>query len=127
MKILLAEDEEMMQTMQAALLKKYGEVTVVSDGVEAVEKVVEIHSKNECYDLICLDYNMPNKSGLEALNSIRKLEKENQLKAAKIVMLTSRDDHTSMITSFKEACDAYIIKPLTKDNLEKNMVDLGLN
>jgi len=67
--VLVAEDDEFNQTLIKEVLTRLGvKVDVVSNGVEAIEKV-----KQNSYDLIFLDINMPKKGGIEAVKEIKKL------------------------------------------------------
>ncbi len=127
MKILVVEDDDVCRTMISTLLKEYGIVDIACNGEEAVH-LVELCKSNELYyDLIALDVKMPNKNGFDALKEIRDFEFKTKLRAANIIMITSSDDNKSIITGFREQCDSYIIKPITKEKIKNAMIDLGLN
>ncbi len=84
---------------------------------------------NEPYDLICLDIMMPNMDGREALKAIRQIEHEhgiNGLDGVKVIMTTALGDSKSVIGSFREGCEAYIVKPVEKTKLLEEMEKLGL-
>lgn len=67
-KILLIEDEELINTLLQRKLEKEGyKVSVARDGVEGLEKM-----KDEWPDLILLDIVMPRMSGLEVMEEMRK-------------------------------------------------------
>ena len=67
MKILLADDEVNLRNALAAIIKHAGyEVTIASDGQEAVEKASE-----GTFDVMLFDVMMPRKTGIEALKEIR--------------------------------------------------------
>jgi two-component system alkaline phosphatase synthesis response regulator PhoP len=62
-RILIVEDYENLQSIYAAVLKKEGhDVTVVNDGISALEK-----TKKDQYDVILLDLLLPHMSGMEFL------------------------------------------------------------
>ena len=70
LRLLLAEDNVVNQKVAVRFLQKYNfEVTVVSNGAEALEAL-----SNDRYDLILMDVQMPIMDGLEAVQHLRKRE-----------------------------------------------------
>lgn len=66
-KILMVEDNEINQLVERGLLENFGlEVDVAKNGIEAIQKC-----KNENYDLILMDLQMPIMDGFEATKNIR--------------------------------------------------------
>ncbi|MEO1953135.1 MAG: ATP-binding protein, partial [Campylobacterales bacterium] len=71
-KILLAEDDKINQEIIIGLLDGSGiQIDTVEDGLEAVNKVKQNH-----YELILMDYQMPVMDGLEATKIIRQNDKK---------------------------------------------------
>jgi len=67
MKILLLEDEKMLQTSIVEYIETLGHQCVAfSDGEEAAKEIL-----NVCYDLLILDINVPSLSGLELLKEVK--------------------------------------------------------
>jgi DNA-binding NarL/FixJ family response regulator len=84
LKILIADDHEMIRKGVSALLIEENEVTEVVNGAEAVEKALELQP-----DLIILDVAMPVLSGLAATRKIH-----SALPHIPILILTMHDgDH----------------------------------
>ena len=71
------------------------------DGVEAVDYA----SKNE-YDIILMDWNMPNMNGLEAVKEIRAAENNTP-----IVMVTTEAEKANIVTALKAGANNYVVKP----------------
>ena len=65
--VLVAEDNPVNQMIIRTLIQKHGaDVTVVEDGLEAVEA-----QKEHAYDLVFMDIHMPNMNGVDATKAIR--------------------------------------------------------
>ncbi len=127
-KILIVEDDFMSRNILQRLLIDYGEAHIAVNGKEAVDAVKLAYEKGNPYDLICLDIMMPGITGVEALRQIRDYEDalglytENQMK---IVMTTALDGVSNVIESFKNLCDGYLTKPLSKQKLETELGKYG--
>ncbi len=68
-RVLIAEDNKVNMSIARRFMKKWGiELTEAINGVEAVEKF-----KNDLYDLLLIDLEMPEMDGLSALREIRKI------------------------------------------------------
>ena len=69
-RILVVDDEEFCQTTIRVLLRKakvaLSHVDFCIDGLEAFNRVKDVYSKGDKYDLIMTDFNMPKLNGIEA-------------------------------------------------------------
>lgn len=84
-KILLAEDNPTNIILVQEILSKLSvELDCVIDGNEAVKNI-----KENNYDLVLMDVNMPNCDGISATKQIRLYEKENNKKEVPIIALTA--------------------------------------
>lgn len=129
MKILIVEDDFITRKILNNLLKKYGEVDIVVDGVEALEAFNIAFEENSRYDVIFLDVQMPKMNGQEVLKKIREFENKKNIHGkdgVKIIMTTILKDSENIIKAFREQCEGYIVKPVDKEKIEKALLKLEL-
>ncbi|MDE3183780.1 MAG: response regulator [Bacteroidota bacterium] len=109
MKILVAEDEMIMQKTIELRLKKDGhEVTTCSDGREAIQKIEEINP-----DLIITDIMMPFASGLEIIEAVKRKGDKN----IRIIVLSAMGQENVVLEAFQLGADDYITKPFSPNEL----------
>lgn len=111
LRILVAEDSSLNQTLAVRILEKQGHtVTVVSNGRQAVQAL-------DCadFDLILMDVDMPEMDGLTATRSIRATESRLGGRVP-IVAVTSNDNREQCLCA---GMDAYLPKPLNPDSLNR--------
>ena len=95
------------------ILKKFGLIfDIANDGNEAVEAF-----KNNYYDLILMDENMPNLNGIEATKIILAMEKEQKREHTPIVALTANALKGDRERFIEAGMDEYMTKPVNKDKL----------
>jgi two-component system chemotaxis response regulator CheY len=117
-RILIADDVEMNRLLLETMLGELGEVDLVTNGIEAVQAAEEALVREDPYDLICLDVEMPIMDGLEALHTFRSAETRHGARRSVIFMVTASSDPEHMLQALEnEGCDDFIIKPVTKKSL----------
>lgn len=129
MRILIAEDDRMSRTFLSRFLSEYGDVDVATDGMEALDLLMDAARKKMNYDLLCLDIMMPKVSGIQVLKVVRTMEKQQgvpQEDHLPIIMMTALTDMDYVDQAFDLGCDAYASKPLEIGKVEGLMRDLGL-
>ena len=130
MKCLIVEDDFAALKLLQIYLSDYGDCFVAVNGREAVEAFREALDKGVPYDLICLDIMMPEMDGQEALKEIRRIESEHGIRgldSVKVIMTTVLADSENITEAFKTGCEAYIAKPIKKEELFEEIRSLGLN
>lgn len=101
--ILLLEDDNMLSKgIEIALEKDCHHVTAVYGYVEALQQY-----KDQRYDLLLLDINLPDGSGLDFCREIR------QTSEVPVLFLTANDTEEDMLDGFAAGCDDYISKPFS--------------
>jgi two-component system chemotaxis response regulator CheY len=126
MKILVVEDDFASRKLLITLLSKYGECDMACNGVEGVEAWLSALESGEKYDLITLDIMMPEMNGHEVLKRIRTVELDRQLDPVCIMMTSALSDSENILRAFKNQCEAYLRKPISKSELTLKLVELGL-
>jgi signal transduction histidine kinase/CheY-like chemotaxis protein len=112
-KILVAEDNFINQKLIKQILLRYGvSVELANNGLEAFEK-----RKNEQYDLIFMDIQMPVMDGVEATHEIVNYEIEEELAHTPIVALTANALNGDRERFMSEGLDEYIPKPIETNEL----------
>ena len=111
MKILLVDDSRTMRNIWKKVLAKIdgSEITEAEDGVEGLAAVEEQGS----FDLILLDWNMPNMDGLTMLKQVR----ENNI-STPVIMVTTEAEKPRVIEALKAGANNYMVKPFTPDTLQ---------
>lgn len=113
-KVLLVEDEP----ADAHLVKmsfEEGRVLVdlqqVQDGVEALEYLRKQgrFADARTPDLILLDLNMPRMNGRQFLQAVKQ---DNQLKRIPVVVLTTSEAETDILSSYDLGAAGFIVKPV---------------
>lgn len=121
-KILVAEDNANNQLLMEIILNDLGlDVTIVENGKVAFEKY-----KENLYDLIFMDINMPIMDGIETLKEIKKYEKEHQKIHTPIIALTANAIQTDKEKYIEDGMDGYLSKPIVNAELIK-LLDLYLD
>jgi CheY-like chemotaxis protein len=112
-KILLVEDNLINQKVSLQSLRGMGfEVDLAVNGVEAIEKY-----KQQQYDLILMDIQMPVMDGITATKKIRQLEQDRKIeKPIQIIAITANSLKDDRQKCLEAGMNEYISKPF---NLEK--------
>ena len=112
-KVLIVDDIRTNRTVAGKLVALYGiESDFAKSGVEAIEKI----SSGKVYDIIYMDYMMPDMDGIETVKNMRKLGYK-----APIVALTA-SALLGQKKMFKEAgFDGFISKPIKLSDLDLSL------
>lgn len=129
MKTLIVEDDFTSRLLLQRILMEHMEVHVAVDGDEAVAAFRTAVEGGEPYDLVCLDIMMPKKDGQATLREMREIEAQNGilgLDGARVMMVTALGDSKNIMESFTSQCESYMVKPLDKNRILKELGKLGL-
>jgi len=103
MKALVVDDSMVMRKVVIGALGRMDitDIDQAADGQEAVEMCEEIE-----YDVILMDWNMPIKSGFDALKEIRATGK-----TMPIIMVTTEAEKARIVQAVQAGATNYIVKP----------------
>ncbi|MGA2535458.1 MAG: LytTR family DNA-binding domain-containing protein [Terracidiphilus sp.] len=111
MRVLITDDEPLAQVALANILSKRSDVEhfdLARDGVEALEKL-----SKESYDVLLLDISMPEISGIELLDRIKKADRV----APSVVFVTAHGEHA--IAAFQKHAVDYVLKPFSSERVNE--------
>lgn len=117
-KILIADDHQMFREGMVSLLNNIEGFQILgeaSNGQEALDLV----SKEDA-NIILMDYNMPNLTGLEALIKLRK-----QGDSIKIIMLTMHNKREIIQEVLKAGADGYLLKDSSREQLIEAITEVN--
>lgn len=129
MKTLIVEDEFTCRKLLQIYLSEHGQCFTAGNGAEAIEAVEESILEKAPYDLVCMDIMMPEVDGIEAVQKIRQIEEKNGitgLSGVKIIMTTTKGFSEDIFEAFRAGCEAYLVKPILKEELLCELENLGL-
>ena len=117
-RILYAEDNPVNQKLGKKIFERmgYNKVEIAPDGLEAVKMVTE----KGPFDIIFMDIQMPNMSGIEATKEIRKWESGHM----PIVALTANAMKGDRKKYLEAGMDEYLSKPFKRDEIQRTIRDL---
>lgn len=129
MKSLIVDDDYITSMVLQEIMLAYGSSDIAQNGEEAIRWFNKALEAKDPYDVMILDIMMPEMDGMETLEKIRQLESGFGIEGkerCKIVMCTALDDYDTIMRSFKNQCDAYLVKPISKDKVNEVLVNLEL-
>lgn len=113
LRILLAEDSvESQEVMRLYLRSTPHQLDIASTGTRAVTRF-----KEQTYDVVFMDLNMPEIDGFTATKLIRAWEAEQKRRQTPIVALTANGLLETQQESAKAGCNGFVTKPIKMDML----------
>lgn len=109
-KVLIVEDEPLLRTALAELLKHQTDLRVVGSASDGVQAVSEAASRRP--DVVLMDLALPIMSGIEATRKIKE-----QLPDTKVVVLTHLADDASLFSAIKAGAISYVLKDSSVESI----------
>jgi two-component system chemotaxis response regulator CheY len=130
MRILVVDDEFVSREKLTAILSAHGNCDAAPDGRTALEMVEKAYRDGNPYELVTMDLNMPDMSGHVVVQEMRHWEQGNpQIAngyAASVLIITATKEIRDVMESFDEGAEAYIVKPVTPENVAEAIGKINL-
>lgn len=118
MKFLVVDDFSTMRRIVKGLLKEIGyhNADEAEDGAVALNML-----KNNRYDFVVSDINMPNMTGFDLLQAIKS---DPNFKSLPVLMVTAEARKEDILLAAQIGAAGYIVKPFTKATLEDKVLKI---
>jgi len=117
MHFLVVDDSSTMRRILCNTLGTIGySATEAEDGLDALKKI-----KDQKFDAIMTDWNMPKMNVLALIQALRALPHIHDIP---IIMVTTEGGKREVITAIKEGVNNYIVKPFTAYVLREKLKDI---
>jgi DNA-binding NarL/FixJ family response regulator len=112
--VLLVDDQPLFRRALATLISAQMDMTVVGEGENGRDALDKVRALRP--DLIVMDVNMPDASGVDGVNAIRQAGI-----ATPIVMLTVSEDDDDLFESIKAGANGYLLKNVRPEQLFEDL------
>ena len=118
MKFLIVDDFSTMRRIVRGLLKEMGcnNADEAEDGAVALQML-----KNQQFDFVVSDINMPNMNGFDLLKAVKA---DDSLKHIPVLMVTAEARKEDIVLAAQSGAAGYIVKPFTKATLEEKLTKI---
>jgi two-component system, chemotaxis family, chemotaxis protein CheY len=118
---LVVDDSRAMRMILSRTLAQSGfEVLQAANGREALEIM---DREGSSIGLVLLDWNMPELTGIEVLESLRSQKAFN---GVRLVMVTTETEIEQMARALEAGADEYVMKPFTREAVEDKLRLIGV-
>jgi CheY-like chemotaxis protein len=113
-RVLVVDDDPMIRHVLQAMLEAEGyAVTTAENGAAGVE-VLKTEGVEAPFQFMVLDMMMPQMTGLDVLETLRREETFNDLP---IILLTAENKPTDILSGYTAGANYYMTKPFTREQL----------
>jgi two-component system, response regulator, stage 0 sporulation protein F len=112
-RILLVDDEEHIRLLFKEELEEEGyEIDLASNGFEALDRL-----RHQTFDLVVLDIKMPGMDGIQTLNEIKKINKDQH-----VILCSAYGEFKQDFSSW--VSDAYVVKSADTRELKETIKNI---
>ena len=112
-KALVVDDSRIMRKIIRKVLASVGidEVVEAADGNEGLQVF-----QSESPDLVLMDWNMPDRTGVELVRDIRAIDR-----ATPLIMVTTEGEERRICEAFDAGVSEYLVKPFDSKDLQRTL------
>ena len=107
--LLIEDDPSLIELVRYNLEAENFSVSVANDGENGLWAI-----KQQDYDLVILDWMLPNLSGIAILREIRRMVGRGRIP---VLMLTARGEEADKVQGIEAGADDYVVKPFSPAEL----------
>jgi two-component system, LytTR family, response regulator len=111
MRVLIVDDEPLSRTALATVLSHRNDVTAFDMAEDAAEALEYLSAQN--YDVMLLDIHMPELTGFELVDQLRKREET----IPAIIFVTAHQEHA--VAAFEKKAVDYVLKPFAEERVHE--------
>lgn len=115
MKLLLVDDSKTMRSVQRKILSALPNMEFVEAG-DGLEALAAIAANPGGFDLMIVDWNMPNMDGLTFVKKVRETDKRTLM-----VMATTESEKARVLEALNAGVNNYVVKPFTPEALTERI------
>ncbi|MDX6447003.1 MAG: hypothetical protein QOH71_4077 [Blastocatellia bacterium] len=113
LRLLVVDDEEAARYGIRRALEAFGQPIAEAESAEAARALM----RDQNFDLVLLDVNLPGISGLEFLNELQKENESSKTEAPLVIIITAHGSERLAVQAVKSGAYDYISKPFELDDL----------
>jgi two-component system chemotaxis response regulator CheY len=118
---LVIDDSRAMRLILGRMLRELGlDVTEAANGLDGLEQL----DGGLAPTLMLVDWNMPEMTGIEFVEAVRKPPYSS---GAKVVMVTTETEVPQVVRALEAGADEYVMKPFTKESIFEKLQLLGVD
>jgi two-component system, chemotaxis family, chemotaxis protein CheY len=119
-KAMVIDDSRAIRMILSGMLASLGcEVETAANGREGLEKV----AMGGDWSVFLVDWNMPEMTGLEFVQEVRKSRK---FANTPLMMVTTETEMSQVVRALDAGANEYVMKPFTKDMIEEKLRLMGV-
>jgi DNA-binding NarL/FixJ family response regulator len=114
--VLLVDDQTLVRHGIKSLLGLSSKINVVGEAENGLSALNFLADTNAAVDVVLMDIRMPKMTGIEALATMREKDIDTP-----VIMLTTFDDHESVMQAIKSGANGYLLKDVSLETLVQSI------